>query len=75
MSNPSKLMSKVEIRQKRRIRQLEEALRPFAHTPLAPAGADAIWLYSGTRIRDDADLVPEDFTRARTTLGVMRGIS
>ena len=63
-------MSKVEIRQKKRIRALEAALRPFAEAPPAPAGTNAAWLYFGAGIREDFDLVPADFALAREALHI-----
>ena len=38
-------MSKLEIKQKRRIRFLEEALQPFADVPVTEAGD--VWFYVG----------------------------
>lgn len=70
-------MSKVEIRQKHRIHELEAALRPFAfNVPgvkpdlRAAEGTDAIWLYCGTEGhgQEPPHLRPGDFTRARQVM-------
>ena len=70
-------MSKVEIRQKKRIRQLEEALRPFAAVPPEPDYPSApIYFYVGQDCAGcDVLLRTDDFTRARVALGVMEGVS
>ncbi len=69
-------MSKIEIRQKRRIRELEAALRPFADvTPAADVrevkdiypDKCGIWLYAGewTEGQESPHLLADHFENAR----------
>ncbi|MEE8607917.1 MAG: hypothetical protein V3S55_09940 [Nitrospiraceae bacterium] len=64
-------MSKVEIRQKRRIQELEDALRPFAEVKVDGEG-DAVWLYRGHSAvaQEPPHLHPQDFLMAQVRLGV-----
>ncbi len=64
-------MSKLEIRQKQRIRNLEEALRPFAEI-VVPTEGD-VWFYVGVAQEGfPAELHTRDFTKARVAMGIIR---
>lgn len=63
-------MSRQEIKLKRRVRELEAALQPFAAVPVSTFYPDqSVWIYSGDKVHlIEAPLNTEHFEIARRVL-------